>query len=215
MSRKILVSVLAILLISSLRAQENDNNQERYITDQLRLSLYKQADSQSKVIQTLVSGDKLMVEEVAGPYAKVVTSSGNRGWVKRGYLEKEPTAGVLLEELEQNNNLLQQELERLNDSKIVIDQYETDMGEMSQTIDSLKAEKQVAELAVTELQRQAEVKQHKEQAQPVLTVLVELGSTYWHFVAVVVLSLMLIGIIIGRLISEAVIKKKFHGIKVW
>ncbi len=196
-------------------AQEEGSSDVRYITDQLRLSLYKKADSDSKVIETLGSGDKLTVEETEGRYAKVVTAAGNRGWVKSGYLVLEPTAGILVEDLEQKNDLLKLELERLNDSKVVIDQYETDMDSMSQTIEGLKAEKLLVEQTIAELEQQAQAKQREEQSQPALSALIKSGSVYWHYVAMAVLSLILIGILVGKRITETTIKKKFHGIKVW
>ncbi len=216
MSIKILVSLLAVLWINTLQAQETeDNKQVRYVTDQLRLSLYQQADSQSKVIQLLSSGDKLVVEEIAGPYAKVVTPAGNRGWVKRGFLVSDPTAGLLLKDLEQQNELLKRELEKLNDSKIVIDQYEKDMDNMSQTIDNLETEKLTVEQTVVELKQQAEEKLQQEKAKPALASLIKIGRIYWHYILLVMFGVMLIGFIIGKQITESSIKKKFHGIKVW
>ncbi len=216
MSKKILVNLLAVLWISTLQAQEaEDSKQERYVTDQLRLSLYQQADSRSNVIQLLSSGDRLVVEEIAGPYAKVVTPAGNRGWVKRGFLVSDPTAGLLLEDLEQKNELLKRELEKLNDSKIVIDQYEKDMDNMSQTIDSLETEKQTVEQTVVELKQQAEEKLQREKAKPALASLIKIGRIYWHYILLVMLVVTLIGFIIGKQITESSIKKKFHGIKVW
>ncbi|MCP4185998.1 MAG: TIGR04211 family SH3 domain-containing protein [Gammaproteobacteria bacterium] len=216
MSIKILISLLAVLWINTLQAQETeDNKQVRYVTDQLRLSLYQQADSQSKVIQLLSSGDKLVVEEIAGPYAKVVTPAGNRGWVKRGFLVSDPTAGLLLKDLEQQNELLKRELEKLNDSKIVIDQYEKDMDNMSQTIDNLETEKLTVEQTVVELKQQAEEKLQQEKAKPALASLIKIGRIYWHYILLVMFGVMLIGFIIGKQITESSIKKKFHGIKVW
>ncbi|MCP4486682.1 MAG: SH3 domain-containing protein [Gammaproteobacteria bacterium] len=215
MSRKIQISLLAFFWIGALLAQEEADKQERYVTDQLRLSLYQQADSQSQVIQLLSSGDKLVVEESAGPYAKVVTSTGSRGWVKRGFLVLEPTAGLLLEGLEQRNELLKQELEKLGDSKIVIDQYEKDMDNMSQTIDSIKAEMHTAEQTIVELKQQTQAKQRQDQAKPALASVIKLGKTYWYHILLVVFGLVLIGVLLGKKITESSIKKKFQGIKVW
>ncbi len=217
MNRKILVSLLTVLCISPLQAQEDDESgkQERYVTDQLRLSLYQQADSRSKVVQLLDSGDRLIVEEITGPYVRVVTQEGNRGWVKRGFLVPKPTAGLLVEELEQQNELLTEELEKLSDSKTVIDQYEKDMDNMSQTIDAIKAEKQAAEQTVVELNQQAEATLRREQAKPALTAVIKLARIYWHYIAVAALVLILVGLIIGKRITESAIRKKFQGIKVW
>ena len=216
MSRKIFASLLAVILISTVQAQESGSDaQVRYVTDQLRLSLYEQADSQSNVIQLLGSGDKLVVEEIAGPYAKVKTPAGNRGWVKRGFLVSDPTASLLLAEFEQKNELLKQELEKLNDSKVVLDQYEKDMDAMSEKIAGLESEKQNAEQAIVALNETAEVKLRQEKAKPALASLIKIGTVYWQYIGLAILFILIIGFIIGKQITEASVKKKFQGIKVW
>jgi len=216
MSRKIFASLLAVILVSVVQAQENDSaTQDRYVTDQLRLSLYEQADSRSNVIQLLGSGDKLVVEEIAGPYAKVTTPAGNRGWVKRGFLVSEPTASLLLAEFEQKNELLKRELEKLSDSKVVLDQYEKDMDTMSGKIISLESEKQNAEQTIVALNEAAKEKLQQEKARPALASLIKIGTAYWQYIALTALFVLIIGFVIGKQITEASVKKKFHGIKVW
>ncbi len=214
MSRKIFASLLAVILVGAVQAQESDT-QVRYVTDQLRLSLYEQADSQSNVIQLLGSGDKLVIEEIAGPYAKVTTPAGNRGWVKRGFLVSEPTASLLLDDFEQKNELLQNELEKLNDSKVVLDQYEKDMDAMSEKLAGLESEKQDAVQTIVALNQAAEEKLRQEKAKPALASLIKIGTIYWQYISLVILFILIIGFIIGKQITEASVKKKFHGIKGW
>ena len=216
MNRKVFAIILAVILTNVAQAQDSDSEtEERYVTDQLRLSLYEQADSQSKVIQLLGSGDRLIVQEIAGPYAKVTTPAGNRGWVKRGFLVSEPTAGLLLEEFEKKNELLKQELEKLNDSKVVLDQYEKDMDAMSDKIANLESEKQNAEQTIIDLEAAAEEKLRREKARPALASLIKIGTVYWQYIALVILIIIFVGYFIGKQITEASVKKKFHGIKVW
>jgi len=216
MIRNVFATLLAVILISTAQAQDNDSDsQVRYVTDQLRLSLYEQADSQSKVIQLLGSGDKLNVEEIAGPYAKVTTPAGNRGWVKRGFLVSDPTAGLLVAEFEKKNELLKEELEKLNDSKVVLDQYEKDMDSMSDKIAILENEKQKAEQIVVDLETAAEEKLQQEKARPALASLIKIGTIYWQYISLVIVAIIIVGFIIGKLVTEASVKKKFHGIKVW
>lgn len=215
MNIKLLGSILAILMISTVQAQTEDNPLERYVTDQLRLSLYEQADERSKVIQLLSSGDKLMVDEIAGPYASVLSPQGNRGWVKRGFLVSEPTAGLRLAEMEKKNKKLEQELDRLSDSKIVIDQYESDMNAMNEKLLLLEEDKQGAEQMITELKRLAEEKIQQEKSKPALASLTTLATIYWQYLAAAVAGILILGLFIGKAITESTIKKRFHGIKVW
>jgi len=56
--------------------------ERQYVTDKLRLSLYKKADSNSGTLKLLSSGDVLDVLERSGPYSKVITVDGKTGWVK-------------------------------------------------------------------------------------------------------------------------------------
>ncbi len=202
-------------MVGNAQAQTNDNLQERYVTDQLRLSLYEQADQRSKVIQLLSSGDKLVVDEIAGPYASVLTSQGNRGWVKRGFLVSDPTAGLLLAEMDKKNKKLEQELERLANSKTVIEQYESDMNAMNEKLQSLEAEAENAQQTVIDLRKRAEEKIQQEKAKPALAMFVNMGTIYWQYIALVCAIIVLLGFYVGKSVTQSSIRRKFHGIKVW
>jgi len=202
-------------MVGSVQAQTSDNLQERYVTDQLRLSLYEQADERSKVIQLLSSGDKLVVSEIAGPYASVLTSQGNRGWVKRGFLVSNPTSGLLLGEMEKKNEKLKQELDRLANSKAVIDQYESDMNAINEKLESLEIEKENAEQTIIDLRRQAEEKILQEKAKPAIASLINIATIYWQYIALACAIIVLLGFFVGKSVTESSIKKRFHGIKVW
>lgn len=217
MSRKLIGSILIVLMIGNVQAQTqtNDNFQKLYVTDQLRLSLYEQADQRSKVIQLLSSGDKLLVDEIAGPYANVLTPQGNRGWVKRGFLVSDPTAGLLLVEMEKENKNLTQELERLANSKAVIDQYESDMNAMNEKLQSLEGEKENAQQTIIDLRKQAEQKIQQEKAKPALAMLINMATIYWQYIALGCAIIVLLGFFVGKSVTQSSIRRKFHGIKVW
>jgi uncharacterized protein YgiM (DUF1202 family) len=91
-----------ILTIYSLLAFAQDSadadKDRQYVTDQLRLSLYANASSQSKVLKLLQSSDALVIDEIRGPYALVTAPDGTRGWVQRGFLVTSPTSSILLRE---------------------------------------------------------------------------------------------------------------------
>jgi len=221
MSRQIICAALAALLTTMANAQsiESQGTEIMYVTDQLRLSLYAQADSQSSVIELLSSGDKLEIEEVAGPYAKVTSPEGNRGWVKRGFLVSDPTSNLLLEQATSDNELLKEELGKLKNSKIVLDQYESDMDDMSAKITGLEQQKAGAEQKITELEQTAQQKLIEEQklreGKPALESLLKIAQVYWHYIALTLVLILLIGYLLGTKITEASIKRKFQGIKVW
>lgn len=215
MSRKLIGSILIALIVGNAQAQTNDSLQERYVTDQLRLSLYEQADQRSKVVQLLSSGDKLVVDEIAGPYASVLTPQGNRGWVKRGFLVSDPTSGLLLAEMDKKNKKLELELERLANSKAVIEQYESDMNAMSEKLHSLEGEKESAQQTIIDLKKQAKEKTQQEKAKPALAILINMATIYWQYIALACAIIVLLGFFVGKSVTQSSIRRKFHGIKVW
>ena len=111
MIKNFFILAICFLLWAPGHAQVEDSEKTvLYVTDQLRLSLYLEADAQSDVLLYLSSGDRLVVEEVSGAYAKVTAPSGRQGWVKRGFLVTEPTATIKLEEMIETNEVLKEEL---------------------------------------------------------------------------------------------------------
>ncbi|NNE64570.1 MAG: hypothetical protein HKN34_10845 [Gammaproteobacteria bacterium] len=216
-----MIKYIFYLLIFSLLpvanyAQEVDSEKTiLYVTDQLRLSLYSESNERSNVLEYLSSGDRLVVEEVSGSYAKVTIPSGKQGWVKRGFLVPEPTATIRLEQMTETNELLKKELEKLNNSKIIIDQYEQDMDSMSAQIETLKQQKLSAEDTADSLIKAAEEKARAEKQRPELALVKKIAINYWEFLAGAALIMLLLGFLIGKKSAETAIRRKFHGIKVW
>lgn len=215
MSRKLIGSILIVLMVGNVQAQTNGNLEERYVTDQLRLSLYEQADERSNVIQLLRSGDKLQVGEIAGPYANVITPQGNKGWVKRGFLVSDPTAGLLLAGMEKQNDELRRELDRLANSKAIIDQYESDMNAMNEELQSLEVEKENAQQTIADLKKQAQEKTQQEKDKPAMASLINMAKVYWQYIVLACVIIVLLGFFVGKSVTESSIKRRFHGIKVW
>ncbi len=222
MLKRILVGLILFWTCFTIFAQEvaDPDKDRQYVTDQLRLSLYESASSQSQVIKLLQSGDLLVIDEISGPYALVTAPDGTRGWVKRGFLVTKPTSNLLLAEEQQKTQELATEIEKLANSKVIIDQYEKDMDKLVEKIDSLETEKQNANESIAELQREIEAKQQEidqkeENNVPAVTVLLDVGKRYWQFIAPILLVLILISFLISKQIVEARIKAKFHGIKIW
>ena len=192
----------------------------QYVTDQLRLSLYTNASSQSKVLGLLDSGDRLIVDEIRGPYALVTTPNGTRGWVKRGFLVTTPTSSILLREEREKNASLFEEIEKLGNSKVIIDTYEKDMDEMIGKIEVLEIEKGEANEAVATLQQKISDQQLKfdrklENNEPIADVLLEIFLRYWQIIIPGFLGLLLLCFLISKVIIETRIKARFHGIKIW
>ena len=154
MLNRTFAGTLLLLLINPVLAQIaiDEDKDRQWVTDRLRLSLYTNADAQSQIIRYLSSGDLLQIEQISGAYAFVTAPDGTKGWVKRGFLVTEPTSNLLLEEEQEKNRQLADEIEKLGNSKVVIDQYEKDMDVLVEKIESLEQENQQAANSIVELQ---------------------------------------------------------------
>ena len=222
MLNKIILGVALLSYCVLLSAQEvSDQDKDKlYITDQLRLSLYQDANSQSPVLKLLRSGDLLVVEELSGPYALVTAPGGVKGWVKRGFLVSNPTSNLLLRDEKQKTLQLTAEIEKLGNSKVIIEQYEQDMDKLVVKIDQLETERQQATESIAELQQLVEAKQLEidlkgEDNVPALLVLRDTFKNYWQFIIPMIAVLILLSFLVSKVIVEARIKSKFHGIKIW
>jgi SH3 domain protein len=222
MLNKIIFGVALLSYCVLLSAQEvSDQDKDKlYITDQLRLSLYKTPSSQSPAIKLLRSGDLLEIDELSGPYALVTAPGGVRGWVKRGFLVSNPTSNLLLRDEKQKTQQLTAEIEKLGNSKAVIEQYEQDMDKLVVKIDQLETERQQATESIAELQQLVEAKQLEidlkgDTSVPALLVLRDTFQNYWQLIVPMIAVLILLSFLVSKVIVEARIKSKFHGIKIW
>jgi hypothetical protein len=221
MTKLVLTLTLTIYCLLAFAQDSADADKDRqYVTDQLRLSLYANASSQSEVLKLLQSSDLLLVDEIRGPYALVTAPDGTRGWVKRGFLVTTPTSSVLLLEERQKNESLSEEIEKLGDSKVIIETYEKDMDEMTGKIEVLEIEKDEASQAIAALQqkltdKQLEIDQKNENAEPIDKILLEILLRYWQFIVPGLLALLFLCFLISKVIIENRIKARFHGIKIW
>ncbi|MGB5330136.1 MAG: TIGR04211 family SH3 domain-containing protein [Gammaproteobacteria bacterium] len=222
MLKRILLGVTLLSYCVLLSAQEaSDQDKDKlYITDQLRLSLYTSANSQSKVVKLLQSGDLLEVEELSGAYAFVTAPGGVKGWVKRGFLVDKPTHNLLLRDEQQKTLELTAEIEKLANSKAVIDQYEQDMDKLVVKIDELETEKQKVNESNAELQQLVEAKQREidrrdDDSAPAMLVLWDTFRSYWQWITPMIALIILLSFLVSKVIIESRIKSKFHGIKIW
>lgn len=191
-----------------------------YVTDQLRLSLYERPTDRSNSIRLLNSGDQLQIEELSGAYALVTTADGSKGWVKRGFLVSSPTANLLLELEKEKVSSLEQEIDKLSNSKTVIDQYENDLKGMADKLAELEETNATANETIAELEqeienKQAEIDRRLENKAADIELLLDTAKTYWKIILPIVLLIMLLTFLVSKSIVEARIKSKFHGMKIW
>jgi hypothetical protein len=82
-----------------------------YVTDSLKLALYRTEDTNDAPLQTLSSGAGLEVLERNASLARVRTEDGQVGWVRTAYLVAQKPAVRRVAELEAELDSLQAELD--------------------------------------------------------------------------------------------------------
>ena len=220
--KSIILAVLlsATSLAATAQESSNDEKDRLYVTDQLWLSIYQEANERSTRLGQFRSGDMLIIDEISGPYALVTGPDGERGWVKRGFLNADPTNNILLAEEQAKNASLTEEIEKLGNSRTVIETYEKDMDAMAEKITALEAEGTVARNTIADLEQQVVAAQEKldrklQNNLPPYIVLLDTLKAYWKFILPLALVLVLITFLVSKVLIEAHIKSKFHGIKIW
>ena len=210
----------AFSLAAVAQETSNDEKDRLYVTDQLWLSIYENANERSTRLGQFRSGDMLIIDEISGPYALVTGPDGERGWVKRGFLNAEPTNNILLAQEQEKNASLSEEIEKLGNSKTVLETYEKDMDAMAEKITVLEADKVEASNTIASLEQQVVAVQEKldrklQNNLPPYIVLLDTLKAYWKYILPIALVLILVSFLVSKAIVEAHIKSKFHGIKIW
>ncbi len=227
---KKIVLVIFISCLSFQSFSQTEDEDIQYVTGKLRLSLYKEAESGSKVLRLLVSGDKLDVREIAGPYAKVKTDTGKIGWVKRGFLVKEKPAVILHKEIKEAFDQLKQQVEETSgkdEDKLKIVELENQIIELEEkltvtaiqevvvdsVIDVVEDKEDIETTEVQELDLKNDSNSSISLVEPeiVLTFLKE----YVFFIAGFFILLILIGFRMGEIKTEHQVIKHFGGVRVW
>jgi SH3 domain protein len=108
--------------------------EQRYISDDLRVSVRAGAGDGYRIIAVLPSGSQVETLETGGDWTRVRTAEGDTGWMRSQYLQAEPIAAQRLSKV-------QAELER---ARTRIEELEKASREARQAADS--ARERIAEL---------------------------------------------------------------------
>lgn len=191
----------------------------KYVTDKLRLSVYKQASDKSGSLKLLSSGDVLEVLGKKGPYSRVRTKDGIIGWVKNGFLLSTPTDSIQLVEEQKKNEILTQQLQQYADTQKLVDDYENTISKMDADFKNIEQQLNEKTESLEQLtEEKADLTQQLENMQQnsfQLSDIIILLKQYWYAAIIIVLLLFLTGFVTGRIIVEAQVKRRFQGVKVW
>jgi hypothetical protein len=106
-----MTSKLLVVLCACGAAFSSSAAETVYVTDSLKLGLFRTEDTNDAPFQTLSSGAGLEVLERNASYARVRTEDGQVGWVKTAYLVAQKPAVRRVAELEAELDSLRAELD--------------------------------------------------------------------------------------------------------
>ena len=125
----------------------------RYVSDRVLVPVRSGAGSDFRIVNSgLPSGTALLMfgESEDGKWAEIETRGGTRGWMPSQFLQAEPTASLLMNELKLNLEQLRGERDRAVSQ---LNQRSSAADEADDTILTLRSELEAAESELTEVKR--------------------------------------------------------------
>lgn len=189
----------SVALIASMG---NVHAETKYIKDSWNVGLYTQADSSSPSLGLISSGTKLDVLTEQGSYTQVQTSTGETGWTKSTYLVSEPTNDIKLKAAQRKINTLNDKIQMLSDDNASL--------ALATQLESAQADNKKLHEEYTSQKQQIETLQA--QVQPVTA-----NDQLEKLIRLLTIALVCVvcGFIVGKRMTEAKVKARFNGMKVW
>lgn len=204
---------------TTAQAQAQEVQEIKYVTDKLRLSLYKSPSENSGTLKLLTSGDALKLLEKSGNYSRVEADDGQVGWVKTGFLVSDATASFQLIEEKKKNEILVNQLEQYSDTQQLVADYEntislmkSDEEKMSAELQTLQQELQQAADKNTQLEQ---MMQDAKQGKIGIMDVIEIAKQYWYLLVGMIVIFVMAGFVAGKQMIEAQVRRRFQGMKVW
>ena len=136
-----------MLAVTALLPTAGVAQETQYISDMVLVPVRSGAGSEYQIVNRgLPSGTALLVyaESDDGGWTKIETRGGDRGWIPTRYLQKEPTANLLINdlrrELEQVRNERDRVVSQLNLSSSEANETDETIVELNAALESTRAE---------------------------------------------------------------------------
>lgn len=171
-----------------------------YVTDELRLGLYRTEETSGRTLKTLVSGARMEVLERALMSIRIRTEDGDEGWVKTAYIVTTEPARRRVATLE----ALQAE------TAGTLADRETELAAVRVDAESVNAQLAEAQLGIVEL---PELKAENESLKAALNDGGVRVPLVW--LLIVAFASLLLGAFAGYSWLDRKIRRKFGGIRVY
>jgi len=143
--RQGLTALLTAVLIAT--APQSVAQETQYISDMVLVPVRSGPGTDYRIVNRgLPSGTALLVYDLSddGEWTEIETRGGTRGWIPTQYLQKEPPAGLLINdlrlELEQVRGERDRLVSQLNQSSTEVTEADETIVELNTTLESTQAE---------------------------------------------------------------------------
>ena len=143
--RQGLTALVTAVLIAT--APQSIAQETQYISDMVLVPVRSGAGTDYRIVNRgLPSGTALLVYDLSddGEWTEIETRGGTRGWIPTQYLQKEPPAGLLINdlrlELEQVRGERDRLVSQLNQSSTEVTEADETIVELNTTLESTQAE---------------------------------------------------------------------------
>ena len=146
--RRLVLLLAAVLCTAATVAQET-----QYISDVVLVPVRSGAGSEYRIVNRgLPSGTALLVFTVSedGDWTEIETRGGTRGWVPSQYLQKDPPAGLLINDLRRELEQARSERDRVVSQ---LNLSSSEATEADETITELEATLEATRTELTEIKR--------------------------------------------------------------
>lgn len=143
--RQGLTALVTAVLIAT--APQSVAQETQYISDMVLVPVRSGAGTDYRIVNRgLPSGTALLLYDLSddGEWTEIETRGGTRGWIPTQYLQKEPPAGLLINdlrlELEQVRGERDRLVSQLNQSSTEVTEADETIVELNTTLESTQAE---------------------------------------------------------------------------
>ena len=146
-------SIWLLLAVNLVSLPTANAQVTQYISDMVLVPVRSGAGSEFRIVNRgLPSGTALLVygQSDDGEWIEVETRGGTRGWISTQYLQKEPPAGLLINDMRLELEQVRGERDRVVSQ---LDQSSSEVDEADETIVSLTTQLESTEAELTEVKR--------------------------------------------------------------
>lgn len=136
--------LLLIAVSAAVAAPSTAVAEAAWVRGMVRLNVRTGPGTQYRIVGGLETGDRIEIQQTTEKWYEVALADGTSGWIPVGYLESEPPAAVVVEQLEKETALLREtsatSAKQAAELKVISEALTLQDGEQRLEIDQLRRE---------------------------------------------------------------------------